>query len=361
MRFHGLMLLRDEEDIISETLAHLLSWIDVLHIYDLGSTDATWDIVQDFASRDRRIILFKREPTVYSDSLRCILFHRLRNDFEKGDWILKVDADEFYPLPPPQFVKERLSSREGMVYLQWYFFRLTTAEAAAYESGMVPITADRSRPIGERRRHYKISQYSEPRMFRYRPTMRWPATTHWPYNAGLLARERLPILHYPHRDPLQMARRFALRAAMKRRAAKAGNHWRTTDWHDELVDEKTGVTVGAMKNVRGGLAGEKGIDTGPLLFWEPGTALPEVRLYSQIPTWPKRLAQHLIYPALLPLLDRLRPKYDQSFEPNVISVEENARIGAECINAERMFCCQRPLESETIGTAEKSFNVLGKE
>jgi hypothetical protein len=340
MRFHGLMLVRDEEDILAETLTHLLTWVDVLHIYDLGSTDSTWDIVHSFAEKDSRVVPFKREPTVYSDSLRCILFDRLRSGFRKGDWIVKLDADELYPVPPPTFVLERLSPAEGMVYLQWYFFRLTTAEAADYETGRVSIVEDRVRSIRERRRYYKISQYSEPRMFRYRPTMRWPQTTHWPYNAGLLARERLPVVHYPHRDSLQMARRFALRAAMKLRNAKAGDHWRTLDWHGDLVDVKTGQAVGANKKMPGGLAGENGIDTGPLYFWSPGVALSEVRLYGQIPRWPKRLAQRFAHTALLPLLDRLRPTFDREYVPDIITPEDNAQIGAQCRDAERVLLRQ---------------------
>ncbi len=337
MRFHGLMLVRDEGDVIGETLEHLLTWVDSLHIYDLGSTDDTWDIVQSFAGRDDRIKPFKREPTVYSDSLRCVLFDKLRDQFKKGDWICKLDGDEFYPLAPPKFVAERLSPAEGMVYLQWYFFRMTTSEAADYESGKVSIAEDRSRSISDRRRFYKVSEYSEPRMFRYRPSMRWPETTHWPYNAGLLARERLPILHYPHRDPCQMARRFALRAAMKRRAAAAGNHWKTADWREDLVDAATGETLSTKRDVRGGLAGENGIDTGPLLYWKPGTELPEARIYSHIPQQPKRLVQKLIYSAAVPFLDQFRPKFNQSSSPCVLSEAENNSIGAECDEAENHF------------------------
>ena len=333
MRFHGLMLLRDEGDIIAETLTHLLTWIDVLHIYDLGSTDETWDIVQDFALRDARIQPFKHEPTVYQDSLRCIMFDRLRSGFAKGDWIQKIDGDEFYPVPPPKFVKERLLPSEGMVHLQWYFFRLTTDEAAAYESGAIPISEDRKRSIIDRRRYYKVSQYSEPRLFRYRPTMQWPSTTHWPYNAGLLAYERIPVLHYPHRDPTQLTRRFALRAAMKQRKAAAGDHWNTADWHGELVDPHTGIAHGAKLDKLEGLAGENGIDTGPLLYWEPGTPLPEVHLHHQIAPPLTRLAQRITHAALLPILDRRRPGFDRSYIPELISAEDNARIGEACAGA----------------------------
>lgn len=352
MRFHGLLIVRDEADVILQSLEDMLTWVDTLHVYDLGSTDSTWDMVEDVAEHDERVFPFKSEPTVYSDSIRCFLFDRLRAGFDEGDWIIKLDADEFYPTPPPRFVRERLSAAEGMVYLQWYFFRLTTEEAADYGSGKVSIAADRLKSIRDRRRYYKVSQWSEPRMFRYRRSMRWPATAHWPYNAGLVARERLPVLHYPHRDPVQMARRFALRAAMKRRAAKAGNHWVTSDWRGELVDARTGVTVNAQHNLRVGLTGENGIDTGALLFWHPGTDLPEVRLYGQIPAWPKRLAQRLAHAALLPFLDKRRPTFNASSRPDVLTEEENAQIGAECVEAERRFLCNIPTPeaSRELGT-----------
>ena len=330
MQFHGLMLLRDEGDIVAESLAHLLTWLDALHIYDLGSTDGTWDIVQDFAARDTRVIPYKREPTVYSDSLRCVLFEHCRRHFAAGDWVLKIDGDEFYHVAPPAFVRERLRPSESMVYLQWYFFRLTTTEAAAYDTGAVSIAADRARSIRDRRRFYKVSRYAEPRMFRYRETMRWPSTVHWPYNTGLVARERIPILHYPHRDPAQMRARFALRAAMMERSAKAGDHWRTDDWQSELVDPATGVTVGVARGARRGLAGENGIDTGPLLHWEPGTPLPEVHLHDQVAPLPRRLAQRFVHATLLPWLDRRRPGFDAAYRPQIIPNAENARIGAQC-------------------------------
>jgi len=331
MRFHGLMLLRDEGDVIGETLTALLEWIDVLHIHDLGSTDTTWDIVQDFAGRDSRIRPFKREPTVYQDSLRCVMFDRLRGGFEAGDWVLKLDGDEFYPYPPPQFVRERLRPWESMVYLQWYFFRLTVQEAGAYLDNAVSIEDDRKRSIRERRRFYKVPPYSEPRCFRYRPTMQWPSFRTWPYNAGFVARERLPILHYPHRDPVQLQRRSALRSAIKQRNKLAtGGHWDSEDWRNELVETATGVSLGALKPMPEGLAATAGVDNGPLLFWEPGADLPEVRLYHHTAPPIKRACQRLAHTCLLPFLDRLRPAYDKNYTPEVLSAQDNIKIGAAC-------------------------------
>ena len=75
-----------------------------------------------------------------------------------------------------------------------------------------------------------------------------------------------------------------------------------------------------------GLAGENGIDTGPLLYWEPGTPLPEVRLRHHVPRWPTRLAQRAVHPLLLPVLDRRRPAFDPSYRPVSIPGPVNDRL-----------------------------------
>lgn len=150
MSFHGLLLIRDEIDILPETLPAFLSWCDSVTVFDLGSTDGTWEYVLDLARKDSRLIPFERRPVVYSDDLRCVPFHFARERFRDGDWVVKLDADEFFHDDPREFVRERLRWFESVVYLQWYYFRLTEREVADWESGKVTI-ADRSRPIAERR------------------------------------------------------------------------------------------------------------------------------------------------------------------------------------------------------------------
>ena len=323
MAFYGMMLLRDEDDVIAENLTHLLSWIDGLFILDLGSVDRTWDIVNEFAARDKRVVPWMHKPIVYNDNLRCMMFDHFRDRFRNGDWVLRIDADEFYHVPPPTFVKERLHPLDSAVHLQWYFFRITNDEVAAYESGKVDTSEDRKRSIIDRRRFYKVSEYAEPRMFKYRRTAQWPENISFPFNAGFVSRERIPILHYPHRDPLQMRRRVQLRAAMMKLKAHAGGHWRIEDWRREVVDS-TGASMATQ--TREGVAGEKGIDTGPLLEWKPGTELKQHHLYNHVPPFKKRFMQRLIHPMLLPLLDRRKPAFRKSFEPVYFSEEISAHV-----------------------------------
>jgi glycosyltransferase involved in cell wall biosynthesis len=324
MRFHCLMVLRDEQDIIVQNLRHLLSWADGVYVLDTGSTDGTWELVNEMAREDKRIVPFKQEPLVFNDGLRGLVFHQFRNRFDPGDWVLRTDCDEFYHIAPPQFVAERLRRGETAVWLQWYYFRLRQREVEDYETGRVDVMQDRQRPIEERRRYYKISQYPEPRMFRYRRAMAWPEFESFPYHAGFVAQERIPVRHYPHRDPLQMQARFDLRAKITVRSPF--KHWKLHDWRDELVDDqgKSKSEVGPKR----GLAGESGIDTGPLLFWPPGNALKEERLYYTSKTIP-RLVQRIIHPMLLPILDPRRRGWNPEFKPLVLSAgvpAKNRRI-----------------------------------
>lgn len=323
MRFHGLMLLRDEEDIIGQCLAHLTTWCDAIYIFDLGSTDATWDIVQDFARRDSRIVPFISEPTIYGDDLRCIPFDRYRDRFEPGDWIMKIDADEFYHVPPPRFVNEHLSRWESSIYLQWYFFRLTSREVAEYEAGR-SISEDRKRPIELRRPFYTISHYSEPRLFKYRRSMKWPAGISWPYNMGFAARKRIPIRHYPHRDPRQMERRYRLRHAMMALKAAAGSHWDVLDWRKDVYNDRDDLA----RSDKVGMASVSGLSDEVLRRWQPGEPLPELEFTNHLTGGGKRVAQWAAQ-RMTSLLDRTRPAYRKDHRPAQIPSEVNEAIARE--------------------------------
>jgi glycosyltransferase involved in cell wall biosynthesis len=132
MKFHALLPVRDEADIIAQCLQHLLTWADSVYIFDTGSVDNTWEIVQDFASRDKRVVPIRKEPVYYSETkLRGYMFHVARKQMRDGDWFLRVDADEFHHVLPPEFVKTYLQPHETIVYHQYYDFQLTESEVAA--------------------------------------------------------------------------------------------------------------------------------------------------------------------------------------------------------------------------------------
>src|SRR5216684_3039980 len=230
MMFHALLPVRDEADIIGQCLTHLLTWADAIYVFDTGSVDESWEIVQGFASREKRVIPLKKDPVFYSENrVRGWIFNWARSRMRDGDWFLRVDQDEFHHIPPPVFVKTHMQPHETVAYHQYYDFRLTESEVRAWEAGEETL-ADRLRPIEERRRWFTPSVYSEPRLCRYRSAMQWPPTVSFPYNAGFVARARLPIRHYPHCDPIQLERRCRLRAIMMADAQNR-SHWSRPELH----------------------------------------------------------------------------------------------------------------------------------
>jgi len=241
------------------------------------------------------------------------MFHQARRHMRDGDWFLRVDADEFHHIPPPEFVRKRLARHETVVFHQYYDFRLTAAEAAAWQAGAETL-ADRARPIEERRRFLTVGAYSEPRLCRYRASMRWPPTVSFPFNAGFRARARLPIRHYPHRDPDQLERRCRVRAAMM---ADAENR---REWSRPLVDRwslddwRRFVIPAEHPGLR---------------YWQPGSPLPEFHFTNHLARPHVRAAQRIAHAYLLPVLDRLRPRYPDGAYPQRIPADAAERISAQ--------------------------------
>jgi len=144
--------------------------------------------------------------------------------------------------------------------------------------------ADRQRPIEDRRD-------ALPRVFIVsrgcagtRETMQWPMSHAFPCSAGFLARERLPIRHYPHRDPVQLSRRCRLRAIMMptgksgpldlRGPSLGRAEWRKFITPDNLPE---------------------------LCHWQPGSELPEVHFTNHLRAPHIRIVQRFVHGLCLPI------------------------------------------------------------
>jgi len=241
------------------------------------------------------------------------MFNEARQRMRNGDWFLRVDADEMHHVRPPVFVRERLRPCETVAYHQYFDFKLLNSEVAAWKSER-DMLAERSRPIEERRRWFIPSVYSEPRLCRYRDSMRWPPSVSFPFNAGFVARARLPIRHYPHRDPVQLARRCRLRAVMMEDEQNRANwsrpelhHWAEAEWRRFITDDHT---VG-------------------LQYWRSGSDLPAVGAVNHLRRPHVRLAQRLLHASVVRVVDRLRPAWPPNEYPQLISTQIQMRLCRE--------------------------------
>jgi len=314
MKFHAVIPVRDEGDVILESLTSYLRWADYIHIFDTGSVDDTWNIVLSLARKEPRIVPIGSETVYFRDTLvRAYIFDRARKYMDDGDWFVRADADEFHHIAPPDFVRNFMKRHETAAWHQYYDFCLTRPEVDEWERSADPL-ADRQRPIQERRRHYTMGTYSEPRLCRYRRTMQWPEDYSFPVNAGFVAEKRLPIRHYPHRDPLQLRRRCLIRAAMmadpeNRRAWTRADehHWSVSDW-------RRFVTPDNDPNLR---------------YWAPGTELPSPEFTNHLRPPKIRVVQRILHAAFLPLVDRFRRPFPSNVVLQRIPAEIQERLALD--------------------------------
>ncbi len=240
MRLHALLLVRDEGDIIAQTLRHLCECFDAVHILDTGSADATWEIIADAAKHDDRIKPLAKVNRSMNIGLRGHLFEAARSTLRPGDWIARVDADEFYHIPPREFVTSRVANHEGRVFAQHFEFVVLQSELEAWErQGSSTLNTPQqliARDVQNDRTRYIVDDrmWFEARLFRFRRGMKWHESQPNPFNPGLTAVARIPIRHYRWRSLEQMKRRCELRLQQSK-LDPHGEHWQQNDYRSWAV------------------------------------------------------------------------------------------------------------------------------
>ena len=301
-RIHGLMCIHDEADILDEVLDHILTFADAVHILDTGSIDGCWDIAQARKKADARIASLSRTNQPFTNDMRGILFERARDSFAPGDWVARLDPDEFYTpglvaehdpsyaASVREFLHTRVRPHEGRVFARMFEFVITQSEADELEQrGCAGV----ERPSACRRERlaYVTDPVPEPRFFRMRKRMRWGVGNPNPYLPGLPAVNRIPVCHYRWRSLEQIKRRFSLRKTLAQ-ITPHGTHWSRGSWRDWLIDDADP----RLKWVKSGLSEiglcQNGHTGGPDYLTE--------RLRGPIDTnhmawWMKKFAQVVVY------------------------------------------------------------------
>jgi hypothetical protein len=231
MRIFGNCLVKNEGDMIEETLHHALRWCDRIFVFDNGSTDDTWNLVLRLSRQNDRIVPYKSAAVPYRDSLRMDTFNHYRHEAEEGDWWCKLDADELYLDDPRTF----LAAVPGGHHVVWgvnFQFYFTEADAAQWEAlpGAYPPHTRAEAAL----RHYRC-EYSEVRFFRHRNRLSWDSGSA-PLHLGVVHPRRIRFKHYQYRSPEQIALRLRTRQqAMSEGCGTFQGYCDETDWRQKVV------------------------------------------------------------------------------------------------------------------------------
>jgi glycosyltransferase involved in cell wall biosynthesis len=215
VRLFATCVIKNEIDIVQETLSAATQWCDVLYVHDTGSTDGTWEAVNDLASRFEQIVPYKREERLFHGDIRGDTFACYRLQAEEGDWWCPLDADEIYIDDPRIFLAE-MDPVYGVVWSSCFEFMFTDKDHDRYSQD--PSLYANDVPIGERIR-YCANSWSESRFYRFRKDQIWQSR---PTPCDRTYPRRIRYRHYQYRSPRQIQKRLDTRLP----ALRAGLHFR---------------------------------------------------------------------------------------------------------------------------------------
>ena len=237
MQIHAMCLVKNEADVIEECLREAATWADHIYVWDNGSEDGTWEIVQRLGSELAPVVPWRQLATShFDDSLRQEIFAEFADQASDGDWWVRLDADEFYVENPQVFLRS-LPARYGIVWYASLSYYLSSVAAEQYRQDPA-LFADEV-PTDEKCRYY-YNHWSEVRFVRHDVLSPWePGSGGWPpglHHRGEACPIRIVAKHFPYRSPQQIERRIDTRAASAVGGGVFG-HEAITDWA-AVVDPK---------------------------------------------------------------------------------------------------------------------------
>lgn len=213
MKTIGLCTVRNEADIVGESLTYAARWLDVVYVLDCGSSDGTPALVAKLSQAHPNLQFLGAFGPRYAEQVRRHVWAALRTRHASDDWWIIQDADEFY-CDDSRAVLEA-SARRGADHIlacmaNFYF----TSEEYARWGERPTSVRDRSRSIAEDRRIYRM-HVAMVRAFRNAPWMVWDRDSAFPSTLSVPSPLRFTIRHYQYRDPDQIAMRVAMRRSLR--------------------------------------------------------------------------------------------------------------------------------------------------
>lgn len=205
MKIYGISVVKNEEDVIRDSLTIASEWCEKIFVLDNGSEDGTWKEIMDVAKGNDKIIPWKQMNVAFYEGLRAEVFNEFRHIAEEGDWwCFRLDADEFYIDDPRDFLP-RVPSNRHYVCRESVEYYLTFEDLEEYEfEGRFP--EDRNKI-----RYYRPESHTEARFFRHRDRLKWDPQDPFPRHMGVVYEKRIMCKHYQYRSVDQMKTRLLTR------------------------------------------------------------------------------------------------------------------------------------------------------
>ncbi|PKH03005.1 glycosyltransferase family 2 protein [Psychromonas sp. MB-3u-54] len=206
MKLNAICIIKNEVDIILETLNNALRFCDNIYVFDNDSTDGSWELICNKAFEDPRVVIAAHSGEIYRNQFRNRIYNMFHSRFLASDWWYILDADEMLTDDPrPMLIKAMQGKKNQMRVWQAQFY-FTDNDLAAYKK------EDKTLSVSERRRYYRIN-WREPRFFKNSPDQSWPEDMSGkvPSFCQKLYHPSPICRHYAQRTPEQIKMRREIR------------------------------------------------------------------------------------------------------------------------------------------------------
>jgi hypothetical protein len=193
------LLCFNDGDLVEDSIRYLLEQNHQLVVWDHGSTDETWSVLQSFRNEMRELRYVPRDVDFYT-LYPAMSAHLLTNYVQDYDWISWPDQDEFLEGPSRKktyldWLEEVHGSEYNWIQFNNYNFWYTATDDSSIRS------------VPQRVRHYSLFPDCAPRIRSWRASAtntrffnhNPPEGKQWPTNFNLR--------HYPSRSSEQLMRR----------------------------------------------------------------------------------------------------------------------------------------------------------
>jgi len=231
-KIYSLMVVKNEADIIVASLTDACRWSDKIIVIDNGSTDGTWEKVQQTAQIHPQIIPWLRYEGAFHIGLRAKAFKAFRHEMSSCDWWnVRLDADEFYPGDVRSFLAKvprryRTVKKESTDYV-------LTREDLEQQSFTGDFEQDRPKIT-----HHLPIPRRERRFMRHSALLCWSERWRYPHPWGRVYDQPIPVDHYQYRSPQQMEKRFVTRQQAKADGCGSFHHEKGKRWQDYLMSTR---------------------------------------------------------------------------------------------------------------------------
>ena len=219
-------------DVVGLSVADACRWSDKVIVIDNGSRDGTWELLQEMARHEPKIVPFMRYEGAFHIGLRAMAFKAFRHEMRWGDWwCVRLDADEFFPGNVRTFLSQ----------VPWHC-RTVKKQSTDYviteEDLAEPLLCGDFAQDKERLRYCLPQRRSERRFMRHVPWLTWRPTWRYPHPWGRVWRYEIPADHYQYRSEQQMRRRYANRQQAKADGCGSFSHETGSSWRDYLFPRR---------------------------------------------------------------------------------------------------------------------------